>query len=148
MHNKKGPSPLSVYPLILLFRSIQEFAYDLTLIVLDFPHLEIYHAILETLNDHATSPNLVYCILKLLACPYCHSNHIWHNDPALIKVRYLSCDATKLVLLKLAKERIICQDCGQTLWLGLSWLISTAPLSRLGAITTCSSISGSSTQVI
>ncbi|MBI0033964.1 transposase [Lactobacillus sp. M0396] len=67
------------------------------------PNREINQVVLETINNVETK--VCYCTLKLAACPYCHSSHVWHNGHVRVKVRYLSSDASQTVLLKLAKER-------------------------------------------
>lgn len=76
------------------------------------PNLEFLAFKTETINSVVTT--VASCSLKLPACPYCHSAHIWRNGYAPVKVRYLSSDASRPLMLKLAKQRIICRDCGQS----------------------------------
>lgn len=65
----------------------------------------------ETIDSVVTT--VACCNLKLPTYPDCHSAHIWRNGYAPVKVRYLSSDASRPLMLKLAKQRIICRDCGQ-----------------------------------
>ena len=76
------------------------------------PNLEFLAFKSETIDSVVTT--VAYCNLKLPTCPDCHSAHIWRNGYAPVKVRYLSSDASRPLMLKLAKQRIICRDCGQS----------------------------------
>ena len=52
-----------------------------------------------------------HAVLHLDHCLVCCSNHIWHNGHSYSNVRYLALDASLPVFIRIAKERIICQDC-------------------------------------
>ena len=119
MHNKRGPQP-SVHKILEihssdLFRNLlitPQFNCIKLLLNIKDPNLEFFAFKTETINAVVTA--VVCCNLKLPACPYCHSANIWRNDYALVKVKYLSSDTSQPLMLKLAKQRIICCDCGQS----------------------------------
>ena len=50
-------------------------------------------------------------VLHLDHCLVCGSDHIWHNGHSYSNLRYLALDASLPVFIRIAKERIICQDC-------------------------------------
>lgn len=50
-------------------------------------------------------------VLHLDHCLVCGADHIWHNGHSYSNLRYLALDASLPVFIRIAKERIICQDC-------------------------------------
>ena len=52
-----------------------------------------------------------HAVLHLDHCLVCGSDHIWHNGHSYSNLRYLALDASLPVFIRIAKERIICQDC-------------------------------------
>ena len=50
-------------------------------------------------------------VLHLDHCLVCGADHILHNGHSYSNLRYLALDASLPVFIRIAKERIICQDC-------------------------------------
>ena len=47
------------------------------------------------------------------ACPYCDSQKLLHNGHLITNIRYLTANASHPVIIRLAKQRVKCRDCGR-----------------------------------
>lgn len=72
-------------------------------------NLEFLDASLEKYRGR--DAKVYHAVLHLNHCLVCGSDHIWHNGHSYSKVRYLALDASLPVFIRIAKERVVCQDC-------------------------------------
>ena len=47
------------------------------------------------------------------ACPYCGSLNLLHNGHLTTNIRYLTANASYPVIIRIAKQRVKCRDCGR-----------------------------------
>lgn len=72
-------------------------------------NLEFLDASLEKYRGR--DAKVYHAVLHLNHCLVCGSDHIWHNGHSYSKVRCLALDASLPVFIRIAKERVVCQDC-------------------------------------
>lgn len=72
-------------------------------------NLEFLDASLE--KHRGRDAKVYHAVLHLDHCLRYGSDHIWHNGHSYSNVRYLALDASLPVFIRIAKERVVCQNC-------------------------------------
>lgn len=57
------------------------------------------------------------------ACPYCGSLNLLHNGHLITNIRDLTANASYPVIIRLAKQRVKCRDCGRSITAGKQILL-------------------------
>lgn len=78
-----------------------------------FLDIEDKNIIFTDLYYDKFDPSLRICEAELIqpSCPFCNSSDLIHNGHYISKVKYISADASKPIVIKLRKQRVLCKSC-------------------------------------
>lgn len=61
--------------------------------------------------EHGIKQKIYQAVLIQPACPYCGSVSLVHNGRLKTEIRYLIANASRPVIIRLLKQRVLCRDC-------------------------------------